>query len=627
MNRLPSRHIAGCHLAAKRLCVGVSLFFLVAAVLMAGEKAAVTELSDSPGNTLYCIDPVRGNDAAKGTREAPWKSFQPLDRLRLAAGDRVEVLRPGSLTATLNPKGGGTRKNPVVIRFAPGRYDWLPDGLLRRKLMISNVNDDPEGEKAIAMELCQVRHMHIEGPRAVFFCRGKMMQVHLEKAVNVRLAGFAFDYARPTVSEYAVEKVGSGEAVLKVHPDSAYRIDDGRLTWVGEGWEASPDDYGQKVTLKPLASIRCASPLGKVDSVVELKPGRLKASFAENPGFEEGAVYQHREIFRDYAGSFCDRSQNIVWDGVRIHFMHGMAIVSQFTRNIAFVNVKLAPRPESGRTCASWADFLHFSGCAGKIVIDGVHFNGGNDDGVNIHGTHLRLVDVPSPRTARVRFMHPQTFGFMAFQPGDEVDFIHRASMLSYGGAKVVAAKMDGDKEMMLTFDRDVPEGREEDDVLENATWTPEVTIRNCVLENIPCRGLLLTTRRPIVVENNVFRRMGMRGILISDDASTWYESGMVKDVTIRKNTFEYCGEPVIEVLPENTDVRENRPVHRNIRMLNNTFRLSGKNAIALKSASDIVVKGNKFYVSGQERVGDEELVTRQAVDKIRISGNSVSNK
>jgi hypothetical protein len=44
------------------------------------------------------------------------------------------------------------------------------------------------------------------------------------------------------------------------------------------------------------------------------------------------------------------------------------------------------------------------------------------------------------------------------------------------------------------------------------------------------------------LIEHNEFLRTGIHAILTGDDASGWYESVPVLDVTIRNNTFTECG-------------------------------------------------------------------------------------
>ena len=84
----------------------------------------------------------------------------------------------------------------------------------------------------------------------------------------------------------------------------------------------------------------------------------------------------------------------------------------------------MLPRLETGRTVAAFADFMHISSCRGKVGILNSHFEGAHDDPINVHGTHLRIIDKPAPNQVLVRFMHGQSYGFDAFFTGDEIDFV-----------------------------------------------------------------------------------------------------------------------------------------------------------------------------------------------------------
>ena len=95
-----------------------------------------------------------------------------------------------------------------------------------------------------------------------------------------------------------------------------------------------------------------------------------------------------RDIIRDQVGMFIYESQDVTLENVGMHYMHGLGIVSQYTRNITMRNVTCAPREGSGRILASSADFMHFSGCSGKISILGCRYAGAQDDPINVHGTN-----------------------------------------------------------------------------------------------------------------------------------------------------------------------------------------------------------------------------------------------
>lgn len=586
----------------------------------------LSSLENSEAASTYYIHPTEGDDASSGAKDNPWKSFAPMNKKQLSPGDRVEIVAPGTLTETLKPSGNGSAKEPVVIHFAPGRYDWQREGLVTHKLSISNTNDDAKGDKAVAMDISGVSHLRIEGKGVDFFCRGKMVQVLLDKARNIVISDIAFDYHRPTVSEFTVVSLADDHAIIRIHPDSRYRLEDNKLIWLGEGWESGAGGYGQVFRTNPVTLRRCNAPLGNVDTVTHLPDGLVKVGFSSNPGLEKGATYQHRDTKRDCVGGLCRDSENIVWNKVKFHYIHGMGVVSQFSKNLTFRNMAIAPREGSGRTCAAWADMLHFSGCAGKITVDGVHFSGANDDPINIHGTHLRIVETLPPNKVKVRFMHGQTYDIRAFRKGDKVEFVRYKTLLPYAANKVTHAERLNEYEMMLTMEKTLPQGIGENDVLENITWTPAVEIRNCVVDAIPTRGFLLSTRQPVLVENNVFNRTGMHAILIADDAASWYESGPVKNMIIRGNTFNECVEPVIAFHPENVEGNESTPVHSNILIEGNTFKMKGTGALFLKSTGKVVLKNNTFETP-QPVTGEvaEKFVSSTFSPPIRSAGNKVT--
>jgi hypothetical protein len=105
--------------------------------------------------------------------------------------------------------------------------------------------------------------------------------------------------------------------------------------------------------------------------------------------------------------------------------------------------------------------------------------------------------------------------------------------------------------------------------VLDNLTWYPNLTARNNHISMDPVRGFLITTRGKVLVEGNTFFRCAMAGILIEDDAEGWFESGPIRDLTIRNNTFVRCG---IEINPMSKSQNPDEPVHENIRIERNRF-------------------------------------------------------
>jgi len=558
----------------------------------------VTARARSPGKTAYFVDPTHGDDARSGlSRDQAWRTFRAVNARRFAPGDAVEIIAPGRFNETLMPMGAGTAEAPVTIRFAPGRYDFFPADAIKLNLHISNSNDDPYTPKAIALLFRDARHFMVSGNRTDLYFHGKMIETMFDHARDITLTGLALDYHRPLVSEFTVREAAANFAIVQIQRDCAYAIENGRFVWVGEGWRSYGTGLNQECDLSEDGRCwrRGSGPLTDVTKAEEMSPFTVKFSFDKNPGFVKGRVIQCREILRDCAGGLVQRSRDITWRNCAIHALGGMGIVHQFSENITYDHVDLAPRPDSGRTTCGWADLLHFSGCKGQILVTDCKMSGSHDDPINVHGTHLRVVGRPAPDQILVRFMHPQTYGLDAFIPGDEIEFVNHVNLRAYAANRVKTAEAKTDKEILLTLDAPGPERIGADDVIENVTWTPAVTVRRCHISVDSCRGFLLTTRRPVLVESNTFLRTTMSAIDISDDANSWFESGPARDVTIRGNRFIKCGEPVIRILPENRTAEPTEPVHQNLRILDNWFELTGKDAVSARSARGLVIRGNRF--------------------------------
>ena len=586
------------------------------------EYISLDERSLSPVNSTYYIDPVKGSDDNKGTdKNSPWRSFDNINSLILTKGNTVKILSPGDLRSSLYVIAKGTEKEPVTIEFATGVYNFYPENALKKSFYVSNTNDSPEALKSVAFYIFKSKNIKFKGEDAEFLFRGKVIETVVDSSENVLFDGIRFDYKRPTVSEMKIISVSGKYAIAEIHQDSWYKIRNNELIWMGEGWQYDIQKYWQVLDTENDDLYRKGLPVKRLN-FTDLGQGKIRIDFDVNPGFKKGFVYQNRNTFRDYVGNFARNSKNITWKDVNVYFMHGMGFVSQFCENIIFENVSVAPRDGSGRTCAAWADILHFSGCKGKIEIKNCFLSAANDDAVNVHGTHLRIVDLIPDKNVKVKFMHPQTYGFYPFFSGDSIEFINEKTLLPIAGNVVSEVKKLDEKEYELTFKDPVPQSVKTGNVIENITWTPDVTIKGTTIKHIPTRGVLLTTRGKIVVENNEFYKTHMSGILISDDANSWYESGYVTDVTIRNNRFIECGKPVVNIHPENLVSKKNEFVHSNIRIENNFFKLLRIPALSAKSSENISFIKNKIEVTEKRKISD--LVKLKACSNVETDRNSI---
>lgn len=554
----------------------------------------------SPGDTVYHIDPARGDDNARGTAaQSPWKSVAKINALKLAPGDTV-LIAAGFHAETLKPSGAGTEAKPVTIRFLPGRHEFGDRDAVRRPYFISNSCDAPHEPKPIGILLDGVKHFRLEGAdptapaKTNIIFMGRMIQILNDRAENITVRGIAFDLARPTVSEFRCLETDARGALIRIAEGSAYTIKDGKLLWQGD-WGVGRVLCQQAVPAEGTCW-RAAAPKGwneqgqTLARATELGDRKIRLDFGtESSGLTPGHQYHFRLWRRDSCGIHNTRSKNLLFEDCHFYALTNMGCVSQFTENITMRRVHVAPPEGTIRTCAAWADIFQFSNCKGAVLVENCRLSGMQDDAINCHGTHLRIVDRPAPNQLLMRFMHPQTYGFAAFAPGDDVAVIRHDTLREIEGnprRKVTAVERKNDREWLLTLDGPAP-AYNPNDVLDNLTWQADLTARNNHISVDPVRGFLITTRGKCLVEGNTFHRCAMPGILVEDDAEGWFESSCVRDLLIRNNKFVGCG---IEIKPHTVGKSTGLPVHENIRIENNVF---DGGDISAKLVKGLTITGN----------------------------------
>lgn len=517
--------------------------------------------------------------------------------------------------------------SPVVLKFSAGTYHLRRAQATAVKYYISNTiswEGNPDNIKYIGMYLKDLKNVTIDGTDAHFITHGELTSIIVDNCENITFKNFALDAADPSLTEMTVESIENNRTfIFKAHDTSNFEINGTTLGWKGEGWSftGGPSqiyDSTQDITW------RSWNPQSDIQSISAIDEKRLRVVYNSNKDAKVGYVFQMRDGERDQVASFILKSKNITYEGVKLHFLGNFGIVCQYSDGINFLNCTFAPDPKTGRTGAGFADFLQVSGCKGLLKVENCTFQGAHDDPINVHGTYLKVMNFLSSTKVNVQFQHHQSWGFEAFFVGDSIEFINSKTMLSLQGAKVVGVKRIDDRNIQVEFDTPIPLTSYQDLtlMLENTTWTPEVEIRKCHFSRIPTRGILLTTRRRSVIEDNIFYKMQMAGIYVSGDASSWYESGKVTNLTIRRNKFIECGSPVIYFDPTNSE--NGGAVHSNVIIDNNEFYIKSGQAVGGKSVQNLSFTNNTIYTNSTNSADDFCNVS-QSSDVTR-SGNSCVN-
>jgi hypothetical protein len=500
---------------------------------------------------------------------------------------------------------------PVRVVFAEGTYQLYPEAAETRELYVSNtVGADARYRlKKIGLLVEDMHDVTIDGGGAKLVYHGLQTAFAAIRSANVTFTNFSFDYAAPKVIDATVAEAGviDGHAyrILSIPAGSPYSVSGNHITWLGETSPATGTPYWSGVDDLEYTQIhdpavgrtwRGDNPLfTDVAAVTDLGGREIRIDYTTGDApSDAGLVYQMRQTAREEPGALIWESKNVTMRSINAHYLQTFGVVGQFSENITIDQVNFAPDPHAGRSTASFADFVQMSGIKGSVTITGCSFDGPHDDPINIHGTYLEVVARPAPDQLTLAYKHPETAGFPQFYPGNEVEFVNKLTMSPIDDGRAVVTAVDGPSGMdhsvpltimTVTFDRPLPTGIEiGGTVAENITYTPSVVISDNIFRNVPTRGVLVTTRQPVLITGNHFDGMSMASIYISSDAYQWYESGPVTDVTIRGNQFTRPAGPVIFIEPTN-QVTAN-PVHHNIKVDQNAFDINDVTVVDAKSVA-----------------------------------------
>lgn len=542
---------------------------------------------------------------------------------------------------------------PVILNFPQGEYHIYPEHAAKRDLYVSNTcgTDQNYKNKTIGILLEDLNNVTIEGNDSLFMFHGKMTTLSTIRCNNVTFQNFSFDFQVPTVVDVTVEETGDGYAVAYVPECYEYEIDGTNVNWLSDispytgkrYWSARNNMvYTQRYDLASGETWRGNTgfnPLFRnVSGIEDLGNNRLKFTYTNmDSELKPGICYQMRNTVRDTPGTLIWESKDVMLRNINAYFLHGFGMVGQLSENITYDGVNFKTPANSGRTTAGYADFVQMSGCKGLIDIKNCLFSNPHDDPINVHGTFLQVVEKLASNKVKVRYMHNETAGFPNFYVGDQVEFMTRGNMVPVANSQAVVTEVEGPGEgnltdIIITLDRDIPgEIGPNTHVVENITYTPAVNITNNVFQSTPTRGVLVTTRKPVLIENNYFDSMNMAAIYISNDASSWFESGPVKDVTIRNNIFDKCASPVIYIDPTGTpDV--NNPVHQNVLIEDNQIYMENGNVLSAKSVGNLQFLNNKIlrYDPGVElklTADHRKLELNETAElSADVKGNSLSS-
>ncbi len=477
------------------------------------------------------------------------------------------------------------KKHPgSVLLFEKGRYDFMIDSTHRRVYFESNTTNDAPKNLAILLDEC--KGLILDGGNSDFVFHGAIQPVTIDHSDNITIKNLNIDWDIPLTAQAKIVATSPKNIDIEIDTkEFPYEISNGKLFFTGENWKVLSPGWFMEFDA---STHRIAAQTGDEGcvrgdwskfSVEELKRGvvRMNGAFTRTPAVGNYLVLRHSK--RDHAGIFIQESSNVTLENINLYHCAGLGILSQFTRNLNYKNVKVIPDSAKNRFISGHDDGFHFSNCAGKINVSECEFGGLMDDPINVHGTSVRIIEKISDHQLKCRFMHEQSIGMIWGHLKDTIGFIEHKSMQTISRQTLKKFEKLSTEEFTVEFSEPVPATIVVGDALENLTWSPELYISNCKFRSCRARGLLVSTPRKVIIDKNEFDSSGS-AILIAGDANGWYESGAVNDVTITNNLFkdgcmtsmyQFC-EAIISIYPIVPAIDPLKPFHRNITIANNKF-------------------------------------------------------
>ncbi len=544
-----------------------------------------------------------------------------------------------------------------LISFEKGEYHFYMDFAKRRTLYCSNTDSHRFPLKSIAIDIENQKNLTIDGAGSTFIMHGKMIPVSVLCSENITFKNFSWDFPCAGTLELKVINKGRFYTDYALPKKAQWEIKGNKLHWFEksiftgkEYWHnvsqceshcvVVNDKANENVSRYPLS----LGPFYLCRRIKKLSENEIRVYY-----FRKTPYIMRKDIIfelctswkRDCVGGFFCESKNLMVQNVNVHYMHGFGFLTQMCENVSFIGCDFTPEKGGERHNTSFADLIHVSGAKGKVHIENCNFSNAHDDPINIHGTFTRVKKAVDSKTLLLEFVHNQQNGFKAFHKGDRVVFYLRETFESFQDEREFIVEDiieplnqgNGIKEMLVSFTEEIPVSltAKEAYVAENITYTPEVYIGSCRFELIPTRGILCTTRRKTVIENNVFDGMTMASIFLSNDCNDWYESGAIHDMVIRNNEFFVRKAPVFSEIKSAIYIKPivaneskcETSIHKNITIEDNIFHLEHDNAVNAVFCEGLVIRNNTVEILKSKNSEDSitAFVTTKCKDVI-IEGN-----
>lgn len=454
---------------------------------------------------------------------------------------------------------GITFESNTVYFGVEQRYDFYLDDVREITDEDLFVDANVKNKKAkVAFYIDGIENTIIDFQGATLVFHGRIVPFIVRNCKNVKLINFKVDYDRPFYTQADVISASPSKIEVKISKGFDYRTENGYLYVHGTGWEKNlnKDDcllwmydktkkknyeiilglFGEEVypSKNPPLPIQQLKLEEKGENLII--NGEFPESWDANDG--NNVLLITHELRDKAVITLLDCEDTLIKD-VTVICGASMALIAMNSRNIEIDKFDFRQNYNgNGRYISNNADGIHTYNCGGKIIIRNCYMEGLLDDYINIHNNYLL---VESVRGDEVRVQSPgAAIGIQCpvIAKGQKIAVYNQRTIEEKDRFRIVNMETDKEQNVYLLKLNKELENIVAGDVLENMSSQPEILIQNCYFGHI--RGLMhLQSSGKTILENCIFDNHDI-SLLFTGDMTYWFESGPVKDFTVRNCTFNY---------------------------------------------------------------------------------------
>ncbi|MFI3206577.1 MAG: hypothetical protein R3Y33_04975 [Clostridia bacterium] len=518
-------------------------------------------------------------------------------------------------------------KDNEEIVFEKAQYDIHT---LYAKQEFCFISNNDYGLKNLAFPLFNKKNITIDGAGSKLNCIGRILPFYMTNCENITIKNFEIDYQRPFFSQGEIMETADNYAVFNIDKNIyPYEIFNGLVRFTGEEYD-SLYVHGllefDKNDRRPIPNVFDNSPCCSIRGE-ETEAGYLKVFFDWEFKPTVGNIMTIKHEERYCPAIAVDKCKNIKFENITIRNAGTMGVVAQFSENISLDKVDIFPDPKTDKVMSINADATHFVNCTGTVLVENSRLESMLDDIINVHGNYFRVSHIINNKNIIVEIPHFQQVGAYGIKDGAKILICNKNTMLGIAENRILRTKVINNKyynvELKTEFDFDPNTEYCIDDI----DAYPEVIFRNNVCGFNRARGLLLTSSKTMLVENNVIDSEGS-AVKANGDMHNWYESTNLSKLIIRGNKLRRrnqinWGLALIDIDPGMKKQVEGEYFHGDIIIENNECILDETPLFMGYSFNSVEIKNNKIIdLSGKIKSDKDLTIDCSNCGKVFIENN-----